>query len=80
LDQNITGPASLWWCEDIVPKFSPKKFFVIGLESGLPCPNNQKMCSNLIGWYGVRKLDGEVVAWDVADDVSGKVISAQSSN
>ena len=70
IDQGRAGPASGWWCDPMV-RFMPYGFWVISLQSGLPCSNGQKFCSSLIGWYAVRKRDGLVINWNMAQNVPG---------
>jgi hypothetical protein len=41
------------------------------LNSGLDCPTPIG-CSSLLGWYAVRKRDGQVRIWDVANLTLGK--------
>jgi hypothetical protein len=69
LDQKISGPASGWWCDVQTTKGSD--FYMIGLHSGLPCKPPATACSSLIGWYAVRKSNGQVVQWNIEEDVPG---------
>lgn len=61
------GPISEWRCDFILPEFQPQDFYVLGLH-GSPCTSDpDTICSNLIGWFAVRKKDGKVYQWDVAE-------------
>lgn len=67
IDQKFTGPVAKWSCDFIVSRYQPADYYVVGLH-GAPCKSGD--CgSNLIGWYAVRKQDGRVFYWNVADDV-----------
>src|SRR3954468_20621880 len=46
-------------------------YFVIGLRSGRKC---QGICSNLVGWYAVRKRDAQVREWNTADVKIGPIL------
>jgi hypothetical protein len=62
-DLPTTGPPNLgWWCE-FSSNWNPE-LYVIGLRSGRKCPG---MCSNLMGWYAVRKISGEIGVFDIND-------------
>jgi hypothetical protein len=72
LDQKIAGPASGWTCEsgDIRPdggEYHPA-YYIMRLNSDLKC---SYPCSNLLGWYAVRKSTGQVRNWDIAQDIPG---------
>jgi hypothetical protein len=71
VDQKMAGPATDWRCDFIVKNYQPKDYYVASLHSGLPCPTSAA-CSSLIGWYAVRRADGKVIEWDLAQDVPGK--------
>lgn len=65
------GPTSRWWCDVIPSPASPPGLYVIGLHSGTPCPADTP-CSNLMGWFAVRKKDGRVYEWDMGEDRLGR--------
>jgi hypothetical protein len=41
--------------------------FVVGLRYAVT--PDELVGSNLIGWYGVRKADGQVFEWDIDEDL-----------
>jgi hypothetical protein len=60
-DLPVTGPPNLgWWCE-FASGWNPE-LYVIALRSGRKCP---EICSNLMGWYAIRKANGEVGEFDL---------------
>ncbi len=69
LDQRRAGPASGWSCD--VERNEAPGFYIMRLNSGLDCPTPIG-CSSLLGWYAVRKRDGQVRIWDVANLTLGK--------
>jgi hypothetical protein len=61
----VTGPPGIGWYCDFIPS-GDKDLYAIGLRSGRICP---EICSNLMGWYAVRKSSGEVGRFDITDQV-----------
>lgn len=64
------GPVSRWRCDFVSPQYQPGEFYVLGLRGGVPCPSGVP-CSNLIGWFAVRKKDSRVYEWDISENVPG---------
>jgi hypothetical protein len=69
LDQKTAGPASGWTC-DFAYREDPA-FYIMRLNSGITCPYP---CSNLLDWYAIRKKTGQVIYWDMAQDIPGKAL------
>ena len=55
------GPPGMGWFCDFAAGQDPA-LHVIALRSGRQCEGT---CSNLMGWYAVRKSDGAVGGYDV---------------
>ena|ERR1700734_3902095 len=59
----VSGPVGLgWYCE--FANSTDIGWFVIALRSGRHCDG---ICSNLMGWYSVKKSSGNVHEYNVAD-------------
>jgi hypothetical protein len=67
LDRKIAGDASGWTCD--VAYLDHPTFYIMRLNSGIRRPYPS---SNLLGWYAVRKSTGQVVYWNMAQDVPDK--------
>ena len=50
-------------------------YFVVGLHHTDETAPKDWFGSTLVGWYGVRRKDCSIVAWDVAADLPGKKLS-----
>lgn len=62
-------------CDDTQP--GPPGFYVFALRSNYPAPEGAPpnwVGSALIGWYAVRKTDGQVRDWDLGNEKLGNVI------
>jgi hypothetical protein len=56
-----SGPPGLGWFCDFASGWD-RDLFVIALRSNRKCP---EICSNLMGWYAIRKSTGEVGEFDI---------------
>ncbi len=55
-----SGPPGGWFC-DFASGWD-RTLYVIALRSNRQCP---EICSNLMGWYAIQKLTGEVGRFDL---------------
>src|SRR5882672_3648934 len=56
-----------WYCDVTSDQYNNHlQWWVIGLRSFRKCDG---ICSNLRGWFAVRRTSGEVREWNVADMV-----------
>lgn len=53
-----SGPPGLGWFCDITPA-RDSRLFIVALRSTKPTPY-----SNLMGWYAVDRISGELFKWD----------------
>lgn len=61
---QIASPASEWGCEFIEESHAPSGFYIVALRG--TC--HEDMCgSTLIGWYAIRKENGQINKWNVGD-------------
>jgi hypothetical protein len=57
---DLTGR---YYCDYYDPVFWTKEFIVLGLRyRDRP---EEKVGSNLIGWFGIRRSDGEIFEWNL---------------
>jgi len=59
-------PISKWHCDLIR---SDQDFYVLSLHAG-SCASGT-ICSTLIGYFALRRKDGKVYQWDIAEDRLG---------
>ena len=67
-------------CE--VDETDDQKYFVVRIKSRCPAPRDAGpdwVGSSLVGYYGVRKRDGMVVAWNEAEGIAGPELPAKPS-
>jgi len=53
------------------------EYYVFSLRSRSPTPPGAGpdwVGSNLVGWFGVRRRDGAVMEWDIADEVAARIL------
>ena len=60
----VSGPPNMGWFCDFADSTDPD-LFVVALRSNRRCP---EICSNLMGWYAVRKSTGQVLSYDINDE------------
>lgn len=56
--------ARVAFCDNVVRDANPPGYYVLALHSDRQCDG---ICSTNLGWYAVRKSDGEVFEWDVGE-------------
>ena len=60
---SVHDLSGRYYCDYYDPVFWTKEFIVLGLRyRDRP---EEKVGSNLIGWFGIRRSDGELFEWDL---------------
>ncbi len=57
-----TGPVGMGWYCDFAT-YDDERWYLIALRSNRKCDG---ICSNLMGWYAVRRSTGAIHDWDMA--------------
>jgi hypothetical protein len=53
-------PGAGWFCD--FSSLSGNRWFVVALRSNRACGGD---CSNLMGWYAIRRRNGEIHSYDI---------------
>ena len=70
IDQTLGGSVSEWRCD--FSSDPPQGYFVIALRG--VCHDQDGCGSTLLGWYAIRRADGEAFEYDMAEDSPGKLL------
>jgi hypothetical protein len=68
--------SNVAFCDDIPEDFSPDGYYVTGLRAY--CHEPLGCGSTLMGWFAVRKSDGGVFEYDVAESTVGRPVTEAS--
>jgi hypothetical protein len=74
LERHLAAGTSkgVYHCDE---ESSDGKYFVLGLHYWFHAPKDWAG-SNLMGWYAVRKSDGRVYKWNIADEELGDPVDS----